>query len=1061
MKYLRYALVAIGLLISSQTFAATVISTASGNIDSSGTWSLVDSATFLNSETANTALTTSYTGTNAATPGALTVQGIAVKIASVAAAPTGTMTCQLLNSTGSISIDSVTVNVSDLVTAAAATSEGGWAVFEFGSTHLLLAVTNYEVQCKTSSAAQVNLFSSGTTVWSQMLITTTAQAPVAGDSFFVFGQLTGAGTHNGPFTVTIETTSLVNYGSAACGVGAVCLAAPSVSVGQYGVLQFASAASTAYVFEFAGPAVCYNGGTFNRGTAGTPIPATSSATMTYNSIVEGDTGFNFRNGCTTNSVGSANGRTVVKTKLTATANASATSLTVADSTGWLSGDSIVIAPTQTGGTLFDAVALTGNASGTTLTSAAITNQHTAVALSYTSTSTLTPYALNMYADVILLNRNVVIKGSGATTNGYEYYQANANATIAWTEFTFISGAVAKQRGLEVDIGPLGSFSLTNSSFHDSHNSCIFLAPTNTTFGGTPGTYLLIQHNVIYNCASAASGVIYGLALAVGFASPNWPTNPFWKIDDLAVIRTGVNDVSANAINIASQNGVFTNISISGSGHGSVAALTLTGTYSADSSIGGQVGNAFGPITTYANVTSGNGSPLAVATFGITGTISGLYMWHEGGRYIPFNGTGGLTIDPFYIVTNNFGVYIPSSAGGPLTLRNGVIGFDVSNSSNYPLTVDAVNVSVYFDNMELAPVGSLGGVTFFGPTVSQGLVSLMHDTSPSGGTVPSNAQVFLRNSSLLGSLGTAYPTQGAEESYYGNAFIVQDCNACTTPALKHDAWIAGGFLSYDLANPHTANGYSLRMTPRVNTVTGYITNGPSPAPATLTTSATIVGGATLWGDSLTSNGTGFVNGSVLTAGTGTSFTVSQAQNGTFTAACNSTTKCQFQSYNNQKGTLLRLQSAPVGEGTKIAVASGVSTAQACAWIRPSINTDAAPLWGGSAVTYNGDNPRMIVRANPYMNVQSDTVIGTSSPTAGSWSQFCATLPTAPADGEFEVVIDADQTFTSNAGGSVNVTEWSCTTCNNANGSQYWWNGVPTAALAPASSGGGSHIIGTSP
>ena len=59
--------------------------------------------------------------------------------------------------------------------------------------------------------------------------------------------------------------------------------------------------------------------------------------------------------------------------------------------------------------------------------------------------------------------------------------------------------------------------------------------------------------------------------------------------------------------------------------------------------------------------------------------------------------------------------------------------------------------------------------------------------------------------------------------------------------------------------------------------------------------------------------------------------------------------------------------------------------------------------------------MLIRQNHYMGAQSDTVIGTASVTAGTWSQFCATTPTAPADGEFELVVDADQTFTSNAGG----------------------------------------------
>jgi hypothetical protein len=147
----------------------------------------------------------------------------------------------------------------------------------------------------------------------------------------------------------------------------------------------------------------------------------------------------------------------------------------------------------------------------------------------------------------------------------------------------------------------------------------------------------------------------------------------------------------------------------------------------------------------------------------------------------------------------------------------------------------------------------------------------------------------------------------------------------------------------------------------------------------------------------------------------------------------------------------MHSAPAERGLLVGVASG-QVANVCVWARPSISTDGTQPWGGSAVTYNADAPRMIVRSNPYMGVQSDTVMGTSSLTAGAWSQFCANTPTAAADGEFEIVIDADQTFTSNPGASINIAEWSCTNCGATNNTQYWWNGAPGNGLAPPASGG---------
>lgn len=1037
MKVFLRVITALFFLAPTASFAAAVISIASGNIGTAGTWALIEPNTFLNSETANTALTTSFTGTNTLTPGAVTVQGIAVKLASVATAPTGTMTCRLVVTSGLVLVDQVVINVSDLVTAAAAAAEGGWVVFEFGSTHLLTGATPYEVQCETSSSAQVNLFSSATTVWSQMLIETATQAPVAGDSFYVFGQLTGAGTHNA-FTVTINTTANVNYGNVAN-----TLVSPSISVGQYGTLAFATTASTAFLAEFAGPEVTYNGGTFTIGTSGTLIPSTSSATLTLNSTVEGDTGINTRNGGTFDAAGSSGGRNVVKTKLTAQATAATTStLTTADSTGWLSGDSIYIAGTTiTTGSVAsykgEAGTLTSNATGASVPlTGAVTNTHTAVQLSYTSSQTGIAYSMNMYADVVLLNRNVIIQGSGTTTNAYLYFQANSVAAMTWVEFSNISGLNAGKLGVEVDTGPAGSFSLTNFSIINSHNSSLVLAGTNTNFGGIAGTPVFVQHGVIYNDATAASGSPLGLFVGSTL-------NPYWEVDDVAVILCANGIFSANAVSMASQNGQFTNISVTGSGNGSTGALVLGSKYTNQSVIGGQVGNVWGPLTFYTNI---GYVWTATASFGLTGAIAGIYIWHEQGRFVPGAASGGLTIDPFYLITSGFGIYDPSSGGNSITVRNGVIGWDGSGtaSSAYPLTADSVNNSNHtFDNMELCPNGSVGGVTFIqcaSGVNANNLISLMHDITVGGQYVPSNSRVFLRNTSLASGVGANWPTLNGEEAFFNTAFVVQDCAACTP--VKHGAWVAGGYISYDTAITHTS-GYSERMTPKVGTFSGYI----------LGTSLTATASKP-YGDSLTSNGSGFVSGTVVISGSGP-YVVSQSQ-----TVGNSGSPVQFQNYYNT-GSLLRMQSAPKDMGVKVAVKSGVSNAQACVWLRPSINTDAAPLWGGSAVTYNGDNPRMIVRQNPYMGVQADTVIATSSPTAGVWGQFCGTLPTAPADGEFEVVIDADQTFTSTAGGSINIAEPSCTNCGSINGSQFWWNGVPFAGIAPTASGsgGGTNGIGT--
>jgi hypothetical protein len=1050
---LRTLLIALALFagIAPAQAAIRMISTASGNINATGTWSVIDTTgtnAFLNSETANTALTTSPVASSTFTPASETITAIAVKLAAITGTgPSGTLTVKLANSTSAGNRECTqTVNVADLVQTpsvpTAANADGGWIVLTCS------AVPNgtdaYTINANTSVASgvsTVNLFSSATTNWSRFLVTngTQANGPAAGDQFYVYGNLSGAGTHNA-FTVTVNTTANINYGNVAN-----TLVDPSISVGQWGTLASGVAASTAYLAEVAGPLVVYSGGTFTLGTAGTPIPATSSMTFTLNSTVEGDTGVVVRNGGTFNSTGVSGGRSVVKTLLTATATGASTStLTVADSTGWLSGDSIVIAGTvatsSDAASKYDTATLTSNASGTSVPlTGAVTNTHTATGFSYTSTSTNTAYALNMYPAVINLTRNVVIQGSGATTNGYLYFQANSTAAIAWTGFTLISGVntTVQKRGVEVDTGQLGAFSLTNSSFYASHNSCLVLAGANTTFGGTSTTNVLIQHNVMYNCANNAGAVVnYGLGLVTA------TTNPFWEIDDFTAIRCAYGNFNAVPVYISSFLGQFTNITISGSANSGTAALVLQGSYSSKSAVGFL--NTWGPITLYANVGYSISIGNSAANATLTGKISGLYIWHENGRFTPQPGNGDLTIDPLYIISNAYGIYYAAPSGATLRVRNGVIGADSTVlATSAALTLDATNDNIYFDNMEFFPVGALGGLTFSATTTNNGTVlNLMNDIAPTAGTTPSQAHIFLRNTSMLNSLGTKYPSFNGQESYFGqSAAVMQDCALCSP--VVHAAWLAGGFLSYDTAISHTS-GFSLRMTPKIMTWSGYI------AGTTLTVTSGSLTGLFGPGDWLTSNGGGFVSGTLLTAGSGTSFTTSYSQ-----TVGSVGSPVQFQSYapNTSAISSGRLQSASYGQGVKVAVASG-QTVQACVWIRPSINTDAAPPWGGSAVAYNGDNPRLINRQNPAMGVASDTVLATFSGSAGVWSQLCGTTSSAPNDGEFEFVVDADQTFTSNAGGWVNIAEWTTNGSWGPSGNQFWWNGLPMPAAVP----NGPRIIG---
>lgn len=106
---------------------------------------------------------------------------------------------------------------------------------------------------------------------------------------------------------------------------------------------------------------------------------------------------------------------------------------------------------------------------------------------------------------------------------------------------------------------------------------------------------------------------------------------------------------------------------------------------------------------------------------------------------------------------------------------------------------------------------------------------------------------------------------------------------------------------------------------------------------------------------------------------------------------------------------KLQSAPHGGGIKAAAASG-SAATFSVNVRKSVSGDGA--------AYNGNQPRLIVRANPAIGISSDAVLATASAAAGSWELLSGTTASFTDDGVAEVIVDCDGTA-----GWVNIDDWS--------------------------------------
>lgn len=103
--------------------------------------------------------------------------------------------------------------------------------------------------------------------------------------------------------------------------------------------------------------------------------------------------------------------------------------------------------------------------------------------------------------------------------------------------------------------------------------------------------------------------------------------------------------------------------------------------------------------------------------------------------------------------------------------------------------------------------------------------------------------------------------------------------------------------------------------------------------------------------------------------------------------------------------VKLQSGP-----RLVAVDDLGTVTINVYVRKSVAGDGA--------AYNGNQPRLFVRANPACGIASDTLLDTMTAAAGSWEQLTGTTAAVDADGALEFYVDCDGTV-----GWVNADDWS--------------------------------------
>lgn len=687
----------------------TLICAQSGDFTAASTWRVVDNTSYLDSEAQNTIISTTNLDSPTFTPGAITVDGIAIKVRSRATSPTGTFTVTLRNATAGTNVTSVTVNVADLNVEGNTTSGGiGWCFFKFSAPQLLLAATNYLVQLVCSSTGtQITVWRNATTNnWARCLRTTTTAAPGVSDQLIVCGEFTGAGTGN-DFTVTMNNNTTTSFGPVVSGGPP-----QGIVVSQRGRWVNAVAASSTYEFRWKGVFWVGSGGICNIGTVGSPVPSTSTVTYYMDSAVVVDTGFRIEPGGTFTAIGATK---TPWTYLTSDRTAGQTVIPVTTTSGWAANDQLYFAPTGSNNTDTEVKTISTVDSATQVTlSAGLTNPHAGT--NYNQ------------AEVCNITRNVKIRGASSVLRGYILQPVGtAVSDFRYVEFFHMGSGTTDRRAITYR-GTTGSIRVEGCSVYDgtaSQNVWEFVGTAHNNFtvtnnvlcnnanqsilvNGTSGTTWSVTNNVVMGGGDAISGFVVSNA-GRGNTSGNVVTGRTSASAEAFVIEdatAGLNVVPANALD---NNVVHNNASGARIGPSARSLVELRGTINNFKSYhNGLDGLRFSftvPEFTISNSTflGNSGASSANASLALAGDITNLTLSsctfagstfagaNTGSIGILFRGATNPSIAFFNVQLNNCNFGVASAPNVAHTVA------DLSLSTSLPQGI----VNVYGDNTNLA------------------------------------------------------------------------------------------------------------------------------------------------------------------------------------------------------------------------------------------------------------------------------------------------------------------------------------------------------------------------
>lgn len=495
---------------------ATLLSiTDGGNMMTASTWGVVEPTSFQGSPTVATTTTLAsinqFTATAFTLASAVTLSGVALQLSGRVAAPTGTFNVQLYNVTSSTIVGQVTINVSDLPNSnGVGANHIDWIYFKFASPTTTVAGNSYVIRFQASVLSQVSIYyTTATTNVNRALVTTTTQAPVTGDVLIVAGQYTAAAT-NANTTVIMNDTGTIQTST--------------VWISPKGILRYVTGSTV--TLSCAGHVVVGVGGILNIGTSVGPITSTATLNMVcvsalqYSIFVYGT--------MTTQGV-----TKTIASKLASDVAAGATSSTSTTSTGWKSGDIVIVPSTTRTYTEFEILTLNADAVGTALSHGAYVNAHGGNSTTF------------VQADIANGTRNITIRSSDATFRTNIQMFALSTTSFYYTTFQNL-GTVAAVTNSGICVNALtsglGSFDFqgnvvtATSGLTTSANCAMF------TVNDTATT---ISNNLFYSLGWSTSNTTLSIS---GINNGNYIIGCLSSAGTLNSTFMGSNNVYASNLN---------------------------------------------------------------------------------------------------------------------------------------------------------------------------------------------------------------------------------------------------------------------------------------------------------------------------------------------------------------------------------------------------------------------------------------------------------------------------------------------------------------------------------